>query len=101
MPSFVILCMGLVLYVHHSICLTYHLSSEALPVCFRIKHLLSTKTGHIMRFSGSSLPYLRYTPQILSFNLLDRLKKKSVQALEVDVSNYCNKCSERFLLLFL
>lgn len=53
-PSFVIVCMGLVLYVHHSICLTYHLSSEALPVCFRINHLLSTKTGHVMRFSVSS-----------------------------------------------
>lgn len=73
MLSNVILCMGIVLYVHDSICLSYHLLSEALPVCSRIKHLLSTKTGHVMFFSVCGSPYLLYNPQIfLSLNLLNR-----------------------------
>lgn len=38
------LCMCLTLCAHHYICLSYHLSSEALPVCTRVIHLLSIKT---------------------------------------------------------
>lgn len=42
-------CMCLILYVqHHCICLSHHFSSDALPVCIRIMHLLSIKTGYML-----------------------------------------------------